>query len=62
LSSSRVSWALAHGAAPRQSLVDGFHRGLLVAAVFTAVNVLVALASPRLSPAPEQIAAAAAAG
>jgi MFS family permease len=61
LSTSRVTDALTHGVAQRPALVDGFHRGLLIAAVFTLANVVVALVSPRLSPAPEQIAAAAAA-
>ncbi|MDX3072382.1 MFS transporter [Streptomyces sp. MI02-7b] len=61
LSVSRADAALADGTAPQQALVEGFHRGLLVAAAFAVVNVLVTLASPRIAPSAEQIAEAAAA-
>jgi EmrB/QacA subfamily drug resistance transporter len=58
LSLARATHALAQGAGQQQALVEGFHRGLLVAAAFTVVNVVVSLASPRLSPARERIAEA----
>jgi EmrB/QacA subfamily drug resistance transporter len=58
LSTSRVSDALAQGLSPQQALVEGFQRGLLVAAVFALVNVLVAVSSPRLVPDAEQLAEA----
>ncbi|WNI18195.1 MFS transporter [Actinacidiphila sp. ITFR-21] len=61
LSTSRTTEAVAAGQSPLDALVDGFHRGLLVAAAFTAANLVVTLVSPRLAPAPEQIAEAAAA-
>ncbi|MDX3851778.1 hypothetical protein [Streptomyces sp. AK02-01A] len=47
--------------ASASAAADGFHRGLLIAALFTVVNVVVTLASPRLTPDEKQIAAAAAA-
>jgi EmrB/QacA subfamily drug resistance transporter len=59
LSLSRTTSALASGASQQQALVDGFHRGLIVAAVFAAINVLVTLVSPKLAPSAEQIAEAA---
>ncbi|MHB1527544.1 MAG: MFS transporter [Candidatus Dormibacteria bacterium] len=55
LADSRVSAALAHGASPREALVQGFHRGLLIGSVFAVVNVAVTLASPRLRPQAEQV-------
>ncbi|MFF3877250.1 DHA2 family efflux MFS transporter permease subunit [Streptomyces sp. NPDC001978] len=58
LSISRTNAALAHGASQQQALVEGFHRGLIVAAVFAIVNVLVTVASPKLAPSAEQIAEA----
>ncbi|MFF3560506.1 DHA2 family efflux MFS transporter permease subunit [Streptomyces sp. NPDC002574] len=61
LSVSRANAAVADGMAPQQALVEGFHRGLLVAAAFAVVNVLVTVASPRIAPSAEQIAEAAAA-
>ncbi|MEU6341974.1 MFS transporter [Streptomyces sp. NPDC046977] len=60
LSVSRAQAALADGMAQQQALVEGFHRGLLVAAAFAVVNVVVTLASPRIAPSAEQIAEAAA--
>ncbi|GIG86392.1 DHA2 family efflux MFS transporter permease subunit [Plantactinospora endophytica] len=62
LSSSRVGDALAQGAGQQQALVEGFHRGLLVAAVFAAVNIALTLAAPQLRPDAEQVAEAAAVG
>jgi EmrB/QacA subfamily drug resistance transporter len=61
LSTSRATGALAGGAGQADALVAGFHRGLVVAAVFAALNTLVAALSPRLAPDPEQLAEAAAA-
>lgn len=61
LSVSRANAALADGMAQQQALVEGFHRGLLVATAFAVVNVLVTVASPRIAPSAEQIAEAAAA-
>ncbi len=58
LSTSNVTDALASGLAPQQALVEGFHRGLLVAAVFALANVVVGLASPKLVPDAEQLAEA----
>ncbi|MGW9027969.1 DHA2 family efflux MFS transporter permease subunit [Streptomyces sp. NPDC055722] len=58
LSVSRTNAALADGSSQQQALVDGFHRGLIVAAAFAIVNVLVTLASPKLAPSAEQIAEA----
>jgi EmrB/QacA subfamily drug resistance transporter len=60
LSVSRANHAIAHGAAQQEGLVDGFHFGLLVAAAFGLANIVIALASPRLSPSAEQIAKASA--
>jgi hypothetical protein len=42
-------------------LTDAFHRGLLVAAAFAAVNVVLAVVSPRIEPSAEQLTEAAAA-
>jgi EmrB/QacA subfamily drug resistance transporter len=61
LSVSRVNATLAQGGSQQQALVDGFHRGLIVAAVFAVVCIAVSLASPRLMPSAEEIAEASAA-
>jgi predicted MFS family arabinose efflux permease len=61
LSITRTTDALSHGAAQQQALVDGFQRGLLVAAGFAVANVLLTLASPQLQPTTEQLTEAAAA-
>jgi EmrB/QacA subfamily drug resistance transporter len=58
LSDSRVTDALAAGSSQAQALVDGYHRGLLVAAAFAVVNVVLALLTPQISPTPEQLAEA----
>lgn len=58
LSTSHVTDLVAGGSDPVNALVEGFHRGLLVAAVFAGVNLLVALASPQLVPDAEQLAEA----
>jgi EmrB/QacA subfamily drug resistance transporter len=58
MSTSRVGDLIAGGMPAQQALVEGFHRGLLVAALFAGVNILVALGSPQLVPDPEQLAEA----
>jgi EmrB/QacA subfamily drug resistance transporter len=58
ISTSRMGDLAAAGMPAQQALVEAFHRGLLVAAVFAGVNVLVALISPQLVPDPEQLAEA----
>ncbi|TCM49034.1 MFS transporter [Kribbella sp. VKM Ac-2568] len=59
LSITRTTDALAHGVAQQQALVDGFQRGLVVAAGFAAANVFLTLASPQLQPDAETITEAA---
>lgn len=61
LSTSRVESALAGGADQAEALVAGFHRGLLVAAIFAMVNLLVAIPAPQLRPDADQLAEAQAA-
>ncbi|GAA2593025.1 DHA2 family efflux MFS transporter permease subunit [Winogradskya consettensis] len=58
-STSHVESLLGDGAQPQEALVGGFERGLLIAAVFAAANILAALAAPRLRPTEEQMAEAA---
>jgi len=50
IANSSVTDALASGRAMPQALVDGFHTGLLVAAGMAAVNLVLALMSPRIAP------------
>ncbi|WP_082772642.1 DHA2 family efflux MFS transporter permease subunit [Actinoplanes sp. TFC3] len=59
LSTSHVQGLLAAGSNPQDALVGGFERGLLLAAIFAAANILTALAAPRLHPTSEQMAEAA---
>ncbi|AGL21512.1 DHA2 family efflux MFS transporter permease subunit [Actinoplanes sp. N902-109] len=59
LSTSHVTALLGSGSDPQDALVAGFERGLLLAAVFAAANILTALGSPRLRPTSEQMAEAA---
>ncbi|QNE20381.1 MFS transporter [Kribbella qitaiheensis] len=61
LSISRTTDAIAHGVPQQQALVDGFQRGLLVAAAFAIANVFLTLASPQLQPTAEQLTEATAA-
>ena len=61
LSTSRTADALAGGTTQSDALVQGFQRGLLIAAVFAAINILVALPAPRLRPSAEQLGEVAAA-
>ncbi|WCB93470.1 Multidrug resistance protein Stp [Baekduia alba] len=58
LSTNAVAHALAGGSSPSDALVDGFQRGMLVAAAFSAFNILLSLASPKIAPDSEQMAAA----
>jgi EmrB/QacA subfamily drug resistance transporter len=60
-SASGTSSAEASGSSHADALVAGFHRGLLVAAIFMVAAIAVTLVSPRLAPDAEQIAEAAAA-
>jgi predicted MFS family arabinose efflux permease len=62
LSTSHVNHLVATGASQQSALVGGFHRGLLLAAVFAAVNVLVTFASPIVKPSAAQVAESAAVG
>jgi EmrB/QacA subfamily drug resistance transporter len=55
VSTSHVGDLITAGMPAQQALVEGFHRGLLVAAVFAGMNILVALASPQLVPDAEQL-------
>jgi hypothetical protein len=50
LSATRVSAALAADNPLKDALVGGFHRGLLVATFFAAVNIALSIASPGLRP------------
>ncbi|MET7946807.1 DHA2 family efflux MFS transporter permease subunit [Micromonospora sp. NPDC005324] len=59
LSVTHVTDALGRGAGQQQALVDGFHRGLLIAAVFAIVNLAISLATPQLRPDAERVAEAA---
>ncbi|MDX6253137.1 MAG: hypothetical protein QOF10_6497, partial [Kribbellaceae bacterium] len=61
LSITRTTDALSQGVAQQQALVEGFQRGLLVAAGFAVANVLLTLASPQLQPTAEQLTEATAA-
>jgi|tagenome__1003787_1003787.scaffolds.fasta_scaffold20941444_1 EmrB/QacA subfamily drug resistance transporter len=58
MSTSRVTDLITSGMPAQQALVEGFHRGLLVAALFAGVNILVSLTSPQLVPDAEQLAEA----
>jgi EmrB/QacA subfamily drug resistance transporter len=60
-STSRVTDLATQGVPLPDALVAGFQRGLLIAAVFAAINLAVSLVSPQLVPEPEQLAEAAAA-
>jgi MFS family permease len=59
LATSHAEDLLTGGAAGPDALVGGFERGLLVAAVFAAGNIAMALSAPRLRPTPDQLAEAA---
>jgi EmrB/QacA subfamily drug resistance transporter len=55
LSTSLANSRLAEGADPQTALVDAFHRGLLVAAVFAAVNVALAFVMRQQVPDAEEV-------
>jgi EmrB/QacA subfamily drug resistance transporter len=59
LASSHVAGLVAGGSGAQDALVGGFERGLLLAAVFAAANIVTALGAPRLHPTTNQVAEAA---
>jgi EmrB/QacA subfamily drug resistance transporter len=61
VATSHVEGLVRDGVAAQPALVEGFQRGLLVAAVFAAVNIAMAVGAPRLRPTSDQLAEAAAA-
>lgn len=61
VSVSKATDALTHGVPQQQALVDGFQRGLIVAAAFAVANLLLTTRSPQLQPTSEQLAEATAA-
>jgi MFS family permease len=58
LSTSLANSRLAEGADPQTALVDAFHRGILVAAAFAAVNAGLALVQKQRVPDAEELAEA----
>jgi len=58
VSTSRAGDLAASGVPLQHALVEGFQRGLLVAAGFAAINVLISLTAPQLVPDAEQLAEA----
>jgi EmrB/QacA subfamily drug resistance transporter len=61
LSITRTTDALSHGVAQQQALVEGFQRGILIAALFAVANVLVTLTTPQIQPTAAQLTEATAA-
>lgn len=61
LSITRTTDALASGVAQQQALVEGFQRGMLIAAFFAVANVVVTMVTPQIQPTAEQLTEAAAA-
>ena len=59
LATSHVEGLVAGGTGPQDALVGGFERGLLIAAIFAAANIVMALGAPRLHPTTDQVAEAA---
>jgi EmrB/QacA subfamily drug resistance transporter len=59
LATSHVEGLLTGGVNQQDALVGGFERGLLIAAVFAAANIVMALGAPRLRPTADQLAEAA---
>jgi predicted MFS family arabinose efflux permease len=59
LATSHVEGLVTGGAGQQEALVGGFERGLLIAAVFAAANIVMALGAPRLRPTSDQLAEAA---
>jgi hypothetical protein len=60
VATSHVTTLATGGASQVSALVGGFQRGLLVTAVFAAVNLLIAVGAPRIRPTSDQLAEAAA--
>jgi EmrB/QacA subfamily drug resistance transporter len=58
LSTSRVTSALAGGSSQRDALVQGYHRGLLVAALLAVVLLVVSVRTPQIMPDREELAEA----
>ncbi|WP_238547210.1 DHA2 family efflux MFS transporter permease subunit [Actinoplanes friuliensis] len=52
---SHVEGLLTGGSAPQDALVGGFERGLLIAAIFAAANIAIALGAPRLRPTIDEV-------
>ena len=61
LATTHVESLVTGGAGQQDALVGGFERGLLIAAVFAAANIVMALGAPRLRPTADQLAEATAA-
>jgi EmrB/QacA subfamily drug resistance transporter len=61
LATSHVESLVTGGAGQQDALVGGFERGLMIAALFAAANIVMALGAPRLRPTADQMAEAAAA-
>jgi EmrB/QacA subfamily drug resistance transporter len=59
VANSRAAHVLAAGVSRSDALVAGFHRGLLLSALFCTGMFLVSLASPRLAPGADRVAGAA---
>ena len=59
LATTHVEGLLTGGAGQQEALVGGFERGLLIAALFAAANIVMALGAPRLRPTSDQLAEAA---
>ncbi len=62
IADSRVTHLLADGSSQAHALTSGFQLGIVIAAAIAAVNLIVALISPRIAPDAGQVAAAAATG
>jgi predicted MFS family arabinose efflux permease len=60
IATSHVTVLATGGAGQTEALVGGFERGLLIAAVFAAANLVIAFGAPRIRPTTEQLAEAAA--
>jgi len=59
LATTHVEGLLTGGAGQQEALVGGFERGLLIAALFAAANIVTALGAPRLHPTSDQLVEAA---
>jgi EmrB/QacA subfamily drug resistance transporter len=60
IATSHVTALVTGGANQTSALVGGFERGLLIAAIFAAANLVIALGAPRIRPTTEQLAEVAA--